>query len=425
MSNPGNSPAPLMTVRLVVALLLISALSFVAFFALSAYAPDLRSEENGGTNALSKSAVGFAGLHDLLREADVPVLISRKPIPHDRSVALHDIVGSGSGSQSSPPPLEPGLLVLTPDMASDAAEIALRARGQICLIILPKWITSSDRFHLGWVNKIGPMPPDLIAHLLQKLSGSTKLSQRDGWVTVSPAMSPDIGGIWTGKFPVEAPQSISGPDWVSDIALDRNGALLAHLRNSGIYVLADPDFANNHGIKDRRIAEGIYTLAQRMRGNAAVTFDVALNGFGTSPSLLRAAFAPPFLGATLCAILAALLLGFHAMVRFGTALRPEPVYAFGKSLLVDNSAGLIRTLGRDRGMAERYAGAMLGLVARFARGARDLPPETLKALERRKGFAVGYDGLLAEARKARTAQGLLRIANELYQWRVGITHEHR
>ena len=80
MSDP--KPA-FITPRMAVGLVLVSALSLIAYFALSAYAPDLRSDISGGGDALSKSAVGFAGARFLLDKADVPVTLGKAPPPPD------------------------------------------------------------------------------------------------------------------------------------------------------------------------------------------------------------------------------------------------------------------------------------------------------------------------------------------------------
>ena len=58
-------------------LVIVGVFSFSAFFVLQAYAPDLRGGDDGGAHALSKSAVGYAGLVALLKARGEPVVISR------------------------------------------------------------------------------------------------------------------------------------------------------------------------------------------------------------------------------------------------------------------------------------------------------------------------------------------------------------
>src|SRR3546814_584669 len=48
--------------RTVTLMLVIGVIGFVGALVLGAYAPDLRQADNGGEHALSRSAVGFAGI---------------------------------------------------------------------------------------------------------------------------------------------------------------------------------------------------------------------------------------------------------------------------------------------------------------------------------------------------------------------------
>src|SRR6201999_1012780 len=103
-------------------------------------------------------------------------------------------------------------------------------------------------------------------------------------------------------------------------------------------------------------------------------------GLGEEPSLLRAMFSPPFLGATLCAILAALLIGFHGAVRFGAPQRAKEAYARGKTALVGNAAELIRMLHREPRMASRYAQTTRNLPVRALGVRRKLEADEAEAL---------------------------------------------
>ena len=101
MTAQRDSTAPLMSLRLGIALVLVSAIAFVGALVLSAFASDFRSETNGGTNALSKSAVGFAGLYALLSETGVPVSINRRGAAA-RSTCWLAVVGNTRLANSKP-----------------------------------------------------------------------------------------------------------------------------------------------------------------------------------------------------------------------------------------------------------------------------------------------------------------------------------
>ncbi len=62
----------------VVGLLTVAIGTFGLLVVLDAYAPEWRGDERGGGNALSRSAVGFAGIVELLRGLGVPVSVSRE-----------------------------------------------------------------------------------------------------------------------------------------------------------------------------------------------------------------------------------------------------------------------------------------------------------------------------------------------------------
>jgi hypothetical protein len=399
-----QSRRPIMGARLVIALVLICAISFIAVLALTAYAPELRTETNGGANALSKSAIGFAGLHALLEDAGIPAAIDRGQLK--------------KGPQR--------LSILTPDENSSPSTLRTLAYSGPCLIVLPKWQTMANPLHMGWVNKVDVFTPDLTQKLLKEISKSTTVSQgAEGTTTHVHANARRFDNLWTKPLSIDRLQTIAGKDWTVDIADAEGHAVLAHWRDTEIYILSDPDFVNTQALHDRTTARGAFVLIARLRAGAPVDFDVTLNGYGSPRSLLRAAFAPPFLGATLCAILAAMLMGYHAVSRFGTPLRPDAVYAFGKTMLVNNSAALIRMLGRDHAMTTRYAVATRGLVVKSASGANDLSADALVAVERRAKSAKNYVDLLTEAGNVRGSAGALKVANEIYQWRVGITHDDR
>jgi len=107
---------------------------------LSAYAPDLKGGDDGGPHALSRSAIGFAGLVRLLQAEDVPVLISR----------------DGPGRRDP----NWGLLVLTPEETTKPSEIFdfTTAAGP-ALVVLPKWETTPDQLNSGWVRSAGLINP--------------------------------------------------------------------------------------------------------------------------------------------------------------------------------------------------------------------------------------------------------------------------
>ncbi len=193
--------------------------------------------------------------------------------------------------------------------------------------------------------------------------------------------------------------------------MDANGnAVLAQIKGTQAYVLADPDLLNNQGLRDAGTARMAMGLIALLRNNQRpVSFDVTLNGIRSSPDLLRAVFSPPFLGATLCVILAALFIAYHAFNRFGAAVRQGRVYAFARRALADNTAAVIRMMHREPAMAPRYAQATLNLVAAHVGLPRERTQDAawVNTLEQSRGAAGAVRrvecGSFSRARHGRAA----------------------
>ncbi|MGD0865094.1 MAG: hypothetical protein ABSA49_06020 [Rhizomicrobium sp.] len=393
-----------------ISLVLVSAFSLLAFLVLSAYAPDLRSGSDGGAHALSTSAIGFAGIVRLLGDDGIPVVVDRGFLAKGREGA--------------------SLMVLTPGAFGDPSKLVAVDPDGPRLIVLPKWDVALDPMARGWVRKIDTLDAGLIVDSTVKtLSASTKLSRRGGTAPVALHASSAAAdfGIPSHVAAIDSLQTVSGKDWLPLVVDGHGGAVLARLRGTRTYVLADPDLMNTHGLYDLATARAAVAILQGLRANdSAIRFDVALNGFGNSPSLLREAFEPPFLGATLCAIVAAALMAFHTAARFGAPIRAAPAFAAGKQALVDNSAQLIKMLGREPRMTLRYAYTTRNIAARAVGAPKDLNSSDLTALldrlTRTAGGAQVLQDLVDAAGRAETRTDMMGIAAKLYHWRRELTH---
>lgn len=406
MSAQGKA-APFITSRVAIGLVVVSALSLLVYLLLSAYAPELRSEKSGGNDALSKSAIGFAGLRYLLDNTGNEVEIGRRP----------------------PLPSTYSLVILTPDADSEQSEVARLASPGARLIVLPKWMVFADPRHPGWVTSFGAYMPGVTSRLLATITPDSKIKQSKGagkvqFRGVFPRFQPVAGHA----AQIDTLQTISGKNLEADIVDDHGNAVLAQVKGTQTYLLADPDLLNNQGLHDAGTARMAVDLIALLRNSERpVSFDVTLNGIRSSPDLLRAAFSPPFLGATLCVILAALFIAYHAFNRFGAAARQDRVYAFGKRALADNTAAVIRMMHREPAMAPRYAQATLNLVAAHIGLPRERTQDVawVNALEKSRGAEGQFAELNAEAAAVRDTGALLRVATRLYKWRRGILHGHR
>jgi hypothetical protein len=274
------------------------------------------------------------------------------------------------------------------------------------------------------VQKAGLLPADQIGSILQR---TVKLTWRDG--PSKPVLAAADGPL-AGASPyplgtIDHFQTIDSDQGAVMLADDAGRAVLVRL-NDPTMVLSDPDILNNHGLASLDTAEAAVAILDACHGaQGPVIFDVTMNGFKRSRSLLRLAIEPPFLGATLCALAAALLMGAHAAVRFGAPTPDEAALALGKTGLVENAAVLIELAKREPAMAPRY----VDVVRRAAAKAMGLPTAvTADRIDRALDAASSpiqapFSTLAAEASTVRTRADLLELAQRLHRRKLEITRE--
>jgi hypothetical protein len=422
------------SISVVLGMLAVGVVSFAAFILLSAFADDLRTSQDGGPHALSKSAVGFAGIVSLLRDEGRPVEVSRSPLRNSRRAFT--------------------VLVLTPGPGERIQPEKLRGVWDRILIVLPKWEVRPDGRHPGWVRAEGTLGVAEIDHAIIDLADGLKIKQ-----------SAEIGNV--RLVPVGASreivpakvdhlQTISGPGIDPLLSDENGGAVLALLKspddgddahdepanaahipvpsgfdNHGpIYVLADPDLLNTRGLASIETTKaGLAALNLVSSQPGPVVFDMTLHGLERSRNVLKLMFEPPFLPAILCLAFCALLIAIGA---FAGAIRKTSgrEIALGKKTLVENMALLMSLTGRNRGMGQRYvamtralAAASTGLPARLTEQQQtELLDETTR---QSAGLTGQFSKLAAETADASTPNELLQAANRLFRWRQEIGREHR
>ncbi|MEO6717086.1 MAG: DUF4350 domain-containing protein [Novosphingobium sp.] len=425
MSEKGENP---FNPRTVLALVLLGTTLFVTLLYILGSGMDSGSTNNGGSHAGGRGLNGYAALADLLERRGYTVSLARSKARLD----------------------DPGLLVLTPPLYGDADKlsevIAARRRIGPTLLVLPKWET---------------MPANAA-------TGQPKA--RKGWVAIGDGKVPgwgnalkDVGSLdlkidslrgesarWHGlrrEGTLAAPQAAQTMTSGSMVALvrDGNGQMLAgYLDDSGIYpeldadagvsastannedlqplvIVAEPDLLNNYGLADRDRA----MLALALVGSAMehkhlpVSFDLTLNGLARSANLLTLAFTPPFLAATLCLLIAALVVGWRGFLRFGPPLSGVRAIAFGKRALLANAAGLIRRTRRLHLVAAPYADHSRERLARalaLPRIADAAATEAAidRALAGRTGVPAAFSTAAARLRVARRAADIVKAAQVLH-----------
>lgn len=394
--------APLFRPVLVLWMVVVGVVAFGGFLVLSAYAPELRGGEGGGAHAVSNSAVGYSGLVRLLQEAGTEAELDR---------------GRGRNRERS-------LLVVTPELTNDEDVLQDLDFSGPTLIVLPKWETEPEPTRRGWVRKARPADAAAVRRVLRAVARDADVARS---AKPSKVVLRDLrSGATRTAGSIDQLQTISG-EVISPMVVDAGGrAVLARVSSSNIYVLAEPDLLSNHGLKSLENARTAVTMVEELRrGAGPVSFDVTLNGLGGGRNLLKLAFEPPFLAATLCALAAALLAAIQAAIRFGPERRPERALALGKRALADNAAALIRIARREHRMGERYAQLVRNQAARSVAAPRELSGERLDAFLDRLAERAGSDGRIGElaraAASARDAESLVASARNLHRWKLEIT----
>ena len=429
--------ASLFVPSVVIGVTLMGLLAVIAYIVLGAFEPDFETGDDGGAHALSKSAVGYSGLVTLLNAMGRPAMIARGDV--------------SAGDQTN------AIMILTIDQGDPTTKLGelptTRAfRGPV-LEVLPKWDTVPT-LHRGWVQKtglrkvdadtwIGPTsPPDADADPDEDAprpprpstpAGAEKprieLTQATGKANHRLHYA-DAGAssIQVDTGIIDSFQTFkTAPGW-KPVIVDETGATVLASHNGGSeFALSEPDLINNHGLADLTTANAGLFIVRVVSPQGAVYFDVTLNGFERSRSALKLMFEPPFLAATLCAFAAALMMIWHAMVRFGAPRRASRELAMGKQALADNQAGLIRMAHREHRMGGRYVSVVRGIAARAVGAPRELAGSALDAFLDRLGgqgrTTEALSQLHAAAEAARNNAELMDAATRLYRWRLEMTRE--
>ncbi len=394
--SSGNSSGGFSPMTMIV-LALVGVICVAGLAVLGAYAPELKKGDDGGGHALSRSSVGYAALVRLLQLSGEPVLTSRGALP-----------ASADG----------GLLVLTPPPGQSPIDLdEFEGEGPV-LIVLPKWRTAPDPRHRGWVMTVGPEAPTL-AVLPKTLDKGMTLSIHPGEPEVR--LHRPNGEAFGGPVRIRSPRVLSGAGWTPVLLNAAGEPVLVMHDKTQVYVLADPDFLNTQGLKTLNGARTAVAMLDLIRApDTPVIFDLTLNGFKRTRSLIRLAVEPPLLGATLVLVALAALAGAQAAARFGPARQARRAVALGKTALADNTAGLIRLAGREARMTPLYAGLIRTSAARAIGAPRALEGQALDDFLDRVSTTVGASSTysaLAERARAATASDLIAVARDLHIWK--------
>lgn len=396
----------------VLAILLVGFGAFVAMLYFLGAGDTGGEGANRNAHASSNAIHGYAGLSQLLEANGYEVEKTREP---------------GGLSTSD-------LLILTPTQFTDAAEFAEilenRQYQGPTLVILPKWTAvrprgeiaeeDEDRVQDDWVRLVSTLSLDWTQELpeLYAIEIGTRPSESSSngrW-----------GGLGlTGEMPTPATVYAEANPNHEALVIDQDGRRLALnvIGQEGTYFydeahwltfVVEPDLMNNFGLADpTRAALALALVEEAGYDERRVTFDQTLAGLGGSTNLLTLAFQPPFLAATLCLILAMLIVGWRAFLRFGPVAAQGHETGFGKTQLVKNGAGLIVRAGRLRLLAEPFIALTQRKLARVLGLTNPDPKAIDAALAQRLPNEEPFSDRVAKLQNASRAGEVVRAARSL------------
>ncbi|HUQ14258.1 MAG TPA: DUF4350 domain-containing protein [Novosphingobium sp.] len=392
------------------------------------------SGNDGGGHALSRGLTGYAALAALLEADGRAVEVSRDPGALRR----------------------PGLVILTPPHDADGDELAstVEARRTIgpTLVIAPKWLgapvgPAAAGARAGWVTLHGAQPPDWIDAFGEDLTLAIAGVERRPARWSANALTARLPAARSVQA-LHEPAAKDGSRTMLELVSDQDGRMLAgYLNDDGAYpaldrwsgwdppdepdealfplvVVAEPDLLDNYGMADRTTALGALALVRAAAGGreVPVILDVTLNGLGRARNLLTLAFTPPFLAATLALLLAALAAAWRAFNRFGPPRAAARPLAYGKTALVENSAGLIRRARRLRLLGAPYAALVTARLARALSLPANAPAEAIDAAQARRGLpGARFSETAAALAAARKPHALVRGAGALHDIEKALT----
>jgi hypothetical protein len=380
----------------------------VVIFALSLYlmgAGELTGPDSTGASTFSRSAIGHAGIADVLQRLGITTVKSR-----------YDSIAK----------LAPGsVLVIAEPRPARQSEEAIRAllKASTVLLVLPKWNGRPSEQTAGWLRDVSERSVGDAQWALNLVAPRAEVVRESGsvvWSTNTLQLVPSLAS------PV---QLVRGAGLRAVIGSDR-GMLIGEIseRNRRIWVLADPDVISNHGLARDGNAELAVAIIKRLRRDeGSVVFDETVHGYVAKPvSPFMLLFRFPFVVATAQGLIAVALLMWATLARFGVPQSAPPPLSAGREGLLQNMAKLIEFTGHQPVMIARYIQETVRDVARQLHAPRGLTREALMDWLQRVGTARGVDvdcGVVVRRASElgvahrRDLTPLIRLARDIHRWK--------
>ena len=393
MKSLGLFSPRVLAAWLTIAILLFAATLYFMFFG--------HPNTPVGPSAFSRSAIGYAGIADVMHRLGARIVKSR-------SAPLGK--------------LDPdGVLVVAEPLPSTSPEQlrSLFTAGRV-LLVLPKWTGNPSEQTAGWIEDASLLEEDAARKVARIAVPGAEIVRVPSVANWSPN---EIGSV----------PSITGSTQLIKSSLLRpvvatvTGMLVSELRTGQrrLWILADPDVMQNHGFPGN--AAFATTLINRLRGgDGNIVFDESLAEQPRSPFLMLFEF--PFVLATVQGAIAIAFLLWATMGRFGVPLTPPVAMASGKAGLIENTAKLFELARYQPVIIKRYVYAIIRDVARQLHAPTGMSDTTLVEWLRRTGQAravnVDCGSVLSTASElASGSHGgttLSALAREIFRWKQEI-----
>ena len=372
-----------------------------------------------GPGTYSTSALGYAGLYDLLASQDRPLARGRGPTL------------SAVGSDGTLIVAEPNLRLLA---AGGDSSLSSARR---LLLVLPKWDGTADAERPAWLRRAWPLPPSVPRKVFSLLDGAPSEIVRVSWP-----------GEWFvnefGAHPVGAGHvQLIRSRTLRPLVASGEGILLGELFSEAaegrkVWVLSDPDVMSNHGIVKGENALFMLSLLDTLRlwqnegsAEARIVFDEAVHGFHEqerSPVSLLLRF--PLVVVTFLLCCAFSLLVWAGAGRFGPPAAPRQALDLGKSGLIESAVRLLDYSGHQAVVLKRHIAMTLRDVGESLHLAPTLSDAQLAAELDRIGRSQGRGGPCSSAletlREAgddeKSLRALFLCAGEIYKWKGDLLH---
>jgi hypothetical protein len=386
--------------RTAIVLTAVTGVSFLALLLWSVFGRELVPARSSEADSFSRSALGHLAFVELLKELEVPTVVSR----------------FNSGAKARDSAL---LVVAEPRVGRNDARhrmlLGMIAQAERTLLVLPKWRGKESEEQPGFIQSAELLEQWEVEAVLDAIDADVEL------VRVPPGEPVSWRSGEIGATPdIRAPQLLRGRVSGASVRCAQ-GVLLGRIqtRRGSVFVLSDPDLLSNHGLVRPGNALAVMGMLDLARGEQdAVVIDETLHGFGKEPSLFRSLFEFPLGLATIQALFAAAVLLWGAMGRFGAPQPAAPPFEAGKKALIGNIAALLAYGGHGAHALRRY---LDGSVAEV-RAALHVPAglkaaEAEERLDRAHG-AIRLRELRALATKeTKDRRRILAIARRIHRWR--------